>query len=210
MRVKPLFPTPLIEAAIDDGALIAQLRDVIVERARTIESVQHSNVGGWQSAPDFQTWSGEPGAQLITIATAAVNEATGIFVQGELRRAAISWQVSAWANVNRAGSSNDLHFHPGAYWSACFYVDDGGIEGREALGGAIEFADPRGPLPLMYQPNVKMLFAGTVTAGLGERIYPKTGMLLVFPAWLGHSVTPYAGEATRISVAMNFAVRGTL
>src|SRR3546814_3372890 len=62
-----------------------------------------------------------------------------------------------------------MHCHPGSFWSGCFYVDDGGIGGREGMGGAIEFYDPRGPLPMAYNPLLKMAIKGCVSAGLGSR-----------------------------------------
>lgn len=34
-------------------------------------------------------------------------------------------------------------------------------------------------------------------------LYPRTGMLAVFPAWLVHWVAPYRGRRPRISVAAN-------
>ena len=38
---------------------------------------------------------------------------------------ALSWILSAWANVNRRGDFNQLHTHPGATWSGVYYVDHG-------------------------------------------------------------------------------------
>jgi hypothetical protein len=34
-------------------------------------------------------------------------------------------------------------------------------------------------------------------------IKPKAGLLILFPAWLSHSVEPWEGSGDRISVAMN-------
>jgi hypothetical protein len=38
---------------------------------------------------------------------------------------------------------------------------------------------------------------------LKAEIEPKAGMLVLFPAWLSHSVEPWQGTGQRISVAMN-------
>ena len=59
-----------------------------------------------------------------------------------------------WANVNRSGHGNEFHSHPGAFWSAVYYVDDGGIDADPSLGGELEFMDPRGPLPAMNAPHL--------------------------------------------------------
>jgi uncharacterized protein (TIGR02466 family) len=206
MDIKPLFPTPLIRLDLDSADILAELRRTILEREAASAGTLHSNDGGWQSADDFVAWGGNAGALLIASMRETVDRFTGRFEGGTLDRGGIDWRVQAWANVNRASAANHAHFHPGAFWSACFYVDDGGIAGGEALGGAIEFVDPRGALPLMYAPKVKMLMQNCVNAGLSERVYPSTGMLLIFPSWLAHCVTRYTGNGTRISIALNFCL----
>lgn len=207
MNIQALFPTPLVTGALPGSEMLcADLRRVILAREAENPGVQHSNNGAWQSDTDFLDWSGSAGAILINAISEVADHFTGVMADGKIARSRINWQVNAWANVNRAGHANDLHYHPGAYWSGVFYVDDGGIDGRDHLGGALEFSDPRGPMPLMHAPSVKMTISACASAGLGERFYPKTGMLALFPAWLGHSVTPYTGKGARISVAVNYGV----
>ena len=204
MQVKPLFPTPLIVTEIESASpLLASLRATILTHMQTETGVTRSNDGGWQSGDDFATWSGEDGAALMKGVRTVLDNSTVVLAAGGLAREPLDWKFQAWANVNRQGHGNTLHFHPASYWSGTFYIDDGGIAGGEAFGGAIEFADPRGPAPLMYAPNVKMSFDGCINAGLAERFYPKTGQLILFPSWLAHSVTAYTGPGTRISVAFN-------
>ncbi len=207
MQIKSLFPTPLVTCDLDGSeSLIPALRERILKRAAEVPGVSRSNEGGWQSAPDFPEWSGSSGEALTAAITEIVNRFTVVNTDSGLQRLTLNWRLQAWANVNRRGHANAAHFHPGAFWSAVFYVDDGGIDGKPDLGGAIEFADPRGPAPVMYAPNVKMGIEGCVLAGLQERVFPRTGQLLLFPAWLGHSVAPYTGDRTRISVTINYCV----
>ncbi len=204
MQVKSLFPTPLLMTEVqDDSPVVPRLRETILRRHDESGGVTRSNDGGWQSADDFLQWSGEAGSTLMAGVAALLGNATAVMEDGTLSRRPLDWKFQAWANVNRKGNGNKAHIHPGSYWSGTFYVDDGGIDGKDHLGGAIEFSDPRGPGPLMYAPNVKMTFEGCVNAGLAERIYPKTGLLIIFPSWLPHSVTAYQGEDTRISIAFN-------
>ena len=204
MQVRPLFPTPLIVTEVEDGSpLVAALRAVILQHEQASRGVTRSNKGGWQSADDFLAWSGAAGATLFEGISALLQKSTAAYCNGSLEKTPLDWKFQAWANVNRSGHGNTVHFHPGSYWSGTFYVDDGGIGGGEALGGAIEFTDPRGPAPLMYAPDVKMAFDGCINAGLGERLYPKTGQLILFPSWLAHSVQSYTGSGTRISIAFN-------
>jgi uncharacterized protein (TIGR02466 family) len=206
MEIRALFPTPLVQASIDDASTVTALRQAILEHEASDAGVAHSNDGGWQSPADFVAWSGPCGQAVIETVRGFVDRLTAYYDGTLLSGAALDWRVQAWANVNRAGAANHLHFHPGAFWSACLYVDDGGIDGGAALGGAIEFSDPRGIAPLMYAPSVKIKIANCVTAGLGERVFPRTGMVLLFPAWLAHAVTRYTGAGTRVSVTMNFCL----
>ena len=54
------------------------------------------------------------------------------------------WMVSA--SIMETGAANQYHTHPGAFWSAVYYVDDG-YEGSadDALGGELILLDPRMP-----------------------------------------------------------------
>lgn len=204
MMIKPLFPTPLVvDRPFETEAEVRTLAGTIRSRAAGTDGTTRSNLGGWQSAPDFLDWAGEEGVTLMRRVVALCDRNTLSYADGALSRAAHDWDLTAWANLNRAGHANAAHVHPGAYWSGCFYADDGGIAGRPDLGGAIEFCDPRGPLPMMYAPAMKLGIEGCVTAGLAERFFPTTGDLLLFPSWLRHAVLPYQGDGERISVAFN-------
>ena len=113
------------------------------------------------------------------------------------------WQMNAWANVNRAGQGNEFHTHPGAYWSATYYVRDGGAQADPALGGEFEMADPRGVAPAMLAPYFAFATPNGLSAGASELIRPRAGLVVMFPSWLSHAVRPYAGQDVRISIALN-------
>lgn len=206
-EIRHLFATPLVQIDLGDQvALLAGLRALILAHAAADPGVRHSNRGGWQSRDDFFDWAGIPGQGLYAVIEEAVGNITMVCGPNGLERQRLAWKVNAWANINGPGNGNDMHCHPGAYWSGCFYVDDGGIAGQDGRGGAIEFYDPRGPLPMAYNPLVKMAIKGCVTAGLGERVFPRSGQLLIFPSWLLHAVQPYEGDGRRISVAFNLSL----
>ena len=42
------------------------------------------------------------------------------------------------------------------------------------------------------------------------RIAPRPGLMVLFPAWLSHSVEPWDGTGSRISVAMNIRAKPML
>jgi len=205
-----LFATQLITYQVPDAdALNTDLRRVIKEREKTHPSTHHSNMGGWQSSWDMDRWGGVSAIKLIAIARNLANRLTtdrhGQAGKGPYpEHFAVTWLANMWANVNRSGHGNEFHSHPGAYWSGVYYVDDGGIAADNSLGGELEFMDPRGALPVMNAPHLRM--SGDLMAGGNEKIWPKPGRMVMFPAWLMHQVRPYRGNAERISIAFNLAV----
>lgn len=205
-EVKPLFPTPLVITSFDDAdALNEELKRLIIQRSQERPSVKKSNKGGWQSAEDFLSWSGEAGKTVIDAAIALANELTITQSQGNFAPVDFAWKVNAWANINRAGDTNHVHTHPGSYWSCCYYVHIDPAETGE-VGGQFEMIDPRGVAPILYAPHLRMRVKGCLTAGQSEFHQPLAGQLLLFPAWLAHAVTPYLGGGERISVAFNLCL----
>jgi uncharacterized protein (TIGR02466 family) len=204
VQVRSYFATPVAVVELPGAAALnAELRETILARERTTTGVDASNLGGWQSSWDFQTWGGRAGQTVLNSATALADRLTS---DRQGRPVRIEWKMNAWANVNRAGHGNEFHTHPGSFWSATYYVDDGGIAADPALGGEFEMQDPRGVAPAMYAPLLAFAVPGGQSAGAAELIRPKAGMLVVFPAWLSHGVRPYRGTAVRISIALNLSL----
>jgi uncharacterized protein (TIGR02466 family) len=189
----------------DAEALNAELKRIILAREAASESVERSNRGGWQSSWDLHKWGGDPMHKVLAFARGIVENAT---VDRSGKRHQIAWRINSWANVNRSGHGNQFHTHPGALWSASYYVDDGGVDADPSLGGEFEIQDPRGVATVMYAPQ--LTFPGPDGAALGEsqRLTPRAGALIVFPSWLSHGVCPYRGTRERISIAINFSLAG--
>jgi len=201
-----LFATPLVIATMPGAdELNAELKRIILAREAANESVQRSNHGGWQSSWDLHEWGGAPMHAVLRFVQTIVDQVT---VDRGGKRHEIAWRINSWANVNRQGHGNQFHTHPGALWSATYYVDDGGVSADSSLGGEFEIQDPRGVAPVMYAPY--LTFPGPDGAALGEaqRLTPRTGVCVVFPSWLSHGVRPYRGTRERISIAVNFSLAG--
>ena len=201
-----LFPTPLVVGTVPDAEpLNAELKRIILAREAATDSVQRSNHGGWQSTWDMHQWGGAPMQKVLAYARSVAEQVT---VDRTGKRHELAWRINSWANVNRHGHGNQFHTHPGALWSASYYVDDGGIGDDLSLGGEFEIQDPRGVAPIMYAPY--LTFPGPDGAALGEaqRLTPRAGMFVLFPSWLSHGVRPYRGTRERISIAINFSLGG--
>jgi hypothetical protein len=130
-----LFATPLVIATLPEAEpLNAELKRIILAREATSESTQRSNHGGWQSTWDLHQWGGAPMQKVLGFVRAIVDQVT---VDRAGNRPELAWRVNSWANVNRHGHGNQFHTHPGALWSATYYVDDGGIGADPSLGGEL-------------------------------------------------------------------------
>ena len=101
--------------------------------------------------------------------------------------------TGCWANVSGPGARHGTHSHPNNYLSGAYYVrmQDG--------ADTINFHDPR-PQIGVIRPPVRQLSAETA-----DQVVVKVtaGALLLFPAWLQHSVDPNRSRITRISISFN-------
>ena len=203
LQIVPLFATPIVLVDLPDAAqLNAELSRGIMAREKSHPGTEHSNLGGWQSEWDMDRWGGAPAIKLLAVAR---NTANRITTDRQGNPVSVTWKANMWANINRTGHGNEFHSHPGSFWSAVYYVDDGGIDGDPKLGGELEFMDPRGPGPAMYAPHLAFGSAG-LSVGANETIRPRTGRMVMFPAWMLHQVRPYRGNAQRISIALNLSL----
>ena len=186
------FPTPVIIDELEGADdLNRELEPAIVDQRQRDSGLKLSNRGGWQSKRDFPQWGGDAGKRIIEHAVRLASENTG----HAPNRSAPNWSVDVWANINESGGFNMPHIHGGTYWSAVYYVRAG-----EGEGGQLVLHDPRMPALRMHAPGLRFKDAGP---DVRTTIEPKSGLMVLFPAWLLHSVEPWQGDGHRISVAMN-------
>jgi len=86
-----------------------------------------------------------------------------------------------WGAIYREGDYTIMHNHWPHLWSFVYYVNC-----------------PKGAAPLMFDRCVH-------PNGAIEQILPKTGLMVLFPAWINHSVPKHIGEK-RIVVAGNLSM----
>lgn len=200
-----LFDTPVIVDQMPDAdALNADLKRIILDRRSADEGMRISNVGGWHSDTQMLRWGGEPALALVKRVVAAADAFTvDIKAEGKAR---FRWLPEMWANVSQAGASNQFHTHPGAYWSAVYYVDDGyGGSEDDSLGGELILLDPRMPMIRMAAPDLRFRRPGQAPEDHQKWFRPKSGMIVIFPGGLSHAVQPYQGDRERISIAINLS-----
>lgn len=101
--------------------------------------------------------------------------------------------TACWVNINAIGAAHQTHNHPNNYLSGVYYVQT--KEGADV----INFHDPR-PQTSVIRPPVKELTAVNTDQVV---VKVKNGALLLFPAWLQHSVPPNRSNEIRMSVSFN-------
>ncbi len=104
------------------------------------------------------------------------------------------WAITGcWANINKPGISHVAHNHPNNWLAAVYYVK------APKSANAITFHEPR-QQNFPIRPNAERPAASNVSS------YPfqvQSGRLVVFPAWLYHSVPANEGKEERMSIAFN-------
>lgn len=202
-EIRRLFSTPFALDMVHGAVDLAALRQAIAEeRARDPQGTPRSNIGGWHSAATMQHWGGEP-ARALASQVAAIADT---MMLDDRDRAATThrWKADMWANIAASGDARQYHFHPGCVWSAVAYVDDGyDGDADPALGGELLLLDPRMPQIRMNAPHLCLREADGGEQLVEPFVRPRSGLLVVFPAWLAHAVRPFRGAGTRISVALN-------
>jgi uncharacterized protein (TIGR02466 family) len=195
-----LFSTLVLQRQLEATELLTTgLHELILAHEQQSAGITKSNVGGWHSATDLWRWDGPAPAELFQRVAAAVKDYAAIERRVDAAALDLTVTAEAWANVARTGDYAKPHIHPNSNISGVYYVDAGDAPPDDSNSGVIELMDPR-QRPGMFET------AGTVPFD-AYRIVPKTGMLLLFPAWLYHYVHPYQGTRPRVSVAFNFTIQ---
>ncbi|MGH6718304.1 MAG: 2OG-Fe(II) oxygenase family protein, partial [Alphaproteobacteria bacterium] len=171
----PEIHRPLNDAIVRNlGAMGAPLADLAVSES-------------WQSDPGLHALAEfRDLVELIDAAAGHLLDHLEIIRQGV--------QITGcWANVSAPGGRHDTHAHPNNYVSGVYYVRT--QEGADT----INFHDPRSQVGII-RPPVREL-----CAEIADLVVVKVndGGLLLFPAWLQHSVDVNRSRNVRISVSFN-------
>ena len=192
-RYRNIFATPLFTYTWQDGPeLNVLLRERILAHETESRGTVKSNQGGWHSETGQLEFLGKPGQRLVQHMYELADHATRrVFTAHRQQIQSIRWTLDAWVNVNRSGNFNKVHVHPGSTWSGTYYVDIG------------DPVDPEVSTPLhLFDPCGKSTFLSSVVQD-SVYIYPKPGLMVLFPSYVPHMVFPHDGKSARISIAFN-------
>lgn len=186
--VIPLFPTLVwkvqlkaeLHEAVDAKIL------TVVERLR--RDVPKLGLGeGWQS--DQTLHELEEFRDLISCVNSTAKN-----VLRFLRIGSDAFEITAcWANVLAKSAAHKAHSHPNNFLSGVYYV-------RTHPGAdTINFHEPRSQTGIIRPPVAELTAENTDQVV----VRVKNGTLLIFPAYLQHSVDTNMSEKERVSVSFN-------
>jgi uncharacterized protein (TIGR02466 family) len=197
------FGTPLLARQFEAPELNTALHRILLQREglhpemRTGQ-LNRSNLGGWRSEPDLLAWPEPEIATLKGMIHEGVSQIMQLAGGGQQVQIRADFNLVAWANINRRGSYNVSHNHPGNHWSGVYYISTGQLDEGWPLNGLIEFQDPRPGAAAAPIPGFDF--------GHRQTMEPRPGLMLVFPSWHVHMVHPFFGDGERISIAFNLAL----
>lgn len=186
--VIPMFPTFVwkvqLEAQLRKG-IDAKTSAALASMRRSLPPLAPGH--GWQSIQTLHTL--EDFQDLVSCVRHAV--------AGILRFLKVGYDVfeitGCWATVLATGAAHRVHHHPNNYLSGVYYL-------RTHPGAdTINFHDPRNQTGIIRPPVVALTADNTDQVVVRVR----NGTLLVFPAYLPHSVDANASAAERVSISFN-------
>jgi len=170
-----------------------QLAQDIVNWSNQDKGVSKTNYKGWHSPTDMYT---KP--EYSQLVTELIRMQKEIYDNEHIDRHAVLGNM--WANINPPGGMNMPHLHPNSLFSGVYYIKSNPKSGR------LKIMDPR--------PGVQMCMPTRKPGDPGRdmwrdaNIEPIEGRIIMFPAWLWHSVEENISDDIRISVSFNFIQDG--
>ena len=103
---------------------------------------------------------------------------------------------NAWANTNNTPAIDVEHCHPGAMFTAIYYV-----KGAGTSSGDLVLRNP--VVPMMHYLTSDLVEQANVFNSTHWKIPPETGKLVIIPGWIMHRVEKNNSNSPRISIAMD-------
>ncbi|MDX1576353.1 MAG: 2OG-Fe(II) oxygenase family protein [Kiloniellales bacterium] len=182
-----LFPTPVWLKQLEPEAAARVNRDALALIETFRPTAKATQAGGWATPTDLQD---RPELQelmgLVREAAGEALAALGVEHDGFL-------VTGCWANVKPRGAGHPPHIHPNNFLSGVYYVR------APKAGGSIIFHDPR-QQPFLLAPRTR---ERNLYNSRNANLPAREGTLLLFPAWLHHSVSGNRGTGERVSISFN-------
>ena len=188
------FSTPIWVSKIDnyESLNVDMLSYISNLQKKNPQGITKSNFNGWHSE-NFNLKEDIPskfisriGKNINTVMNDMNWDLTSQFIK----------ITNMWSIINEEGAFNQKHHHSNSDISAAYYVsahDD---------CGDIVFYDPR-PARVYKNPIAKSpnLLNATINS-----VKPESGLLVLFPSYLEHSVNPNLSNKKRVVISFNLSL----
>ena len=191
MIIEKFFPTVVYgkDVKLDND----QLTRDIINWSKQDKGVEKTNHKGWHSTTDM---GNKPEYQQLV--TELLRMQKEIYDHEHLDRHARLGNM--WANINPPGGMNNPHVHPNALFSGVYYVKS------QPQAGRLKIYDPRPGIQTMMPIRKEEQMHKDLWRDVN--LEPIVGRVIMFPAWLWHSVEENTSNDIRISVSFNFIQDG--
>lgn len=184
----PMFPSLVWKIQLNSAlheAIDARVLALLATLRRDLPALEPGC--GWQSENTLHK------RQEFRDLVACVNKAA----KSVLRFLRIGYEAfeitGCWATVLAKGAVHRAHSHPNNFLSAVYYVR------TQAGADTINFHDPRNQTGIIRPPVTELTAENTDQVVVSVA----NGTLLMFPAYLQHSVDANRSETERISISFN-------
>lgn len=191
MNLDCYFPTPIWweDIKINNSELLELCQSL---KNQDPNGRQVSNVGGWQSNDLDPTEYPE----LSQLTSVIYKSAYGCLDQYGFREGAGKLNIgNIWFNSNQENHANMSHIHNGSFFSGVYYV--------KAARDNSDIVFYKNNLDDYALTSVLPTAFTNQLNGSTAKYPPRTGRLIIFPAWIPHAVLPNNSKNERISIAFN-------
>ena len=131
------------------------------------------------------------------------------WLRAEKVRGRLTADVVLFSNLAGKGDFTLVHNHNadvvGIYYVRTAQYDRPAVEMPDPEGEYDYFASEDGAL-ILHDPRFNANLA-TVRSADYAKVFPRPGLMLLFPGYLWHSVTPHLGDFQRLAISANFSLR---
>lgn len=189
---------------------VSIIDDIFTERDEDKQGTVNSNMGGWHSSTGL-----EKKYKSFATLCSQIEKQANLYCTEHGYQDGL-YCKSLWANINETGDMNMPHHHGNACLTGVYYpvqyVDEneencffnynpdatlhpGSWNGKD--GGSVVFFDPS----YGYKTKLKKTNKPTQFNMTTWCTYPVSGLLVLFPSYLLHEVTPFKEIQKRLSIS---------
>ena len=193
--VEHIFSSPLVMFDVPDAK---KLNKLIVAEARawrdSSDTIKVSNKGDSWHSPDGLLSRKEPGFAKFSSMVPRMAGEYAKMINPAVNLSELSFEASAWVNINRRGGFNAAHHHGTYHLSGVYYAQQPKV--KSGSGGMIEFYNSR------FDHHIHDVIGGRAFSD-AISLRPEAGKMVIFPSTLLHYVYPNETDEERITLAWN-------